>query len=217
MLHFLFQRRNPIFHSTALPVCVIAAVMFLSACFWRESSLASLLSTYLTGRTIAVPGLTFSQYYDVFNREGFTWWSHVRGIGEIVAPPGDFADSELWPRLGNIVGDRIYKRSDVNVNANLFSSDGVAAAGAAGVIAIGLLFAIYLRLLDRVSARWDRSFVVLAVFPVGLVLTNAPFWTTMLSFGGLFWLLVFRFWRTPAVVKIGWRRDRLPAMESGRP
>jgi hypothetical protein len=214
-LHFLLRRRNPIFRSTALPTFAIAAAIFLTACFWNESDLAQLVCNYLTGRTVAVPGLTFSQYHDVFTREGFTWWTHVRGIGGLVAPP-KLAEDELWPRLGNIVGDRVYNKSDVNVNANLFSSDGLAAAGTLGVIVIGLLFAIYLRFLDRISAKWDSNFVILAVFPVGLALTNAPFWTTMLSFGGLFWLLVFRFWPTPLLSKLAGKPAGGPQWEYER-
>jgi hypothetical protein len=200
-LHFLLQRNNPIFRSTALPTLLIAAAVFLSACFWNQSELASLVCTYLTGRTIAVPGLTFSQYHDLFNSDGFTWWSHVRGIGDFVAPPKSFLDDALWPRLGNIVGARVYKSPELNVNANLYSSDGLAAAGSLGVVVIGLLFAIWLRLIDRVSAEWDRNFVVLTMFPIGLAITNVQFSTMLLSFGGLFWLLFFMAWKPWATVR----------------
>jgi hypothetical protein len=201
-LHFILQRNNVIFRSTAFPMVVIAAAVFLSACFWKQSELASLICTYLTGRTIAVPGLTFSQYHDLFGSNDFTWWSHVRGIGRFVAPPDGFLGDPFWPRLGNIVGDRVYKRPEINVNANLYSSDGLAAAGSLGVLVVGLVFAIWLRLIDRVSAEWDRSFVVLTMFPVGLALTNAQFSTAMLSFGGLFWLLFFMAWKPSETVRV---------------
>jgi hypothetical protein len=202
-LHFLLRRNNPIFRSTALLTLLVAAAVFLSAYFWNQSDLAALICTYLTGRTIAVPGLTFSQYFDLFSSEGFTWWSHIRGIDHFIVPPEKFMDDAFWPRLGNIVGDRVYKTPEVNVNANLYSSDGLAAAGSLGVVVIGVLFAIWLRLIDRVSAQWDRDFVILTMFPVGLALTNVQFSTMLLSFGGLFWLLFFMAWKPSAAVPLG--------------
>jgi hypothetical protein len=65
-----------------------------------------------------------------------------------------------------------------------------------GVLVIGLVFAIYLWLLDRASRAWDPHFVVLAVLPVAIAITNGHFFTTLLSFGGIFWLVVFA-WARP--------------------
>jgi hypothetical protein len=96
--------------------------------------------------------------------------------------------------LGYIIGDRLYANPANNVNANLFSGDGVAAAGALGVLLIGLLLAIWLVLLDRSSVRWNRQFALLVTLPIGLSLTNGHFTTTLLSFGGLFWVVIFYFW-----------------------
>lgn len=190
-MYWLLRRKNPLFHSTAVPMVIVAGMMFLSAGFYEQSSIAEMICLYLTGRTIAVPGLTFSQYYDIFSPNNFTWWSHIKGFGSLIAAPPSFSGDPLWPQLGLLIGEHIYKNPEVNVNANLYSSDGLAAAGIFGVIVIGFVTAIWLRLLDRASVGWDRTFVVLVVLPVGLALTNAPFATVMLSFGGMFWLILF--------------------------
>jgi hypothetical protein len=187
---WLLRRKNPIFRSTAVPMVVVAGMMFLSASFYEQSGIAALICLYLTGRTVAVPGLTFSQYYDFFSQNNFTWWSHVKGFSSLVAAPVNLSGDPLWPQLGLLIGEHLYKNPAVNVNANLYSS-GLAAAGIFGVIAIGFVAAVWLRLLDRASAGLDSTFVILAVLPVGLTLTNAPFATVMLSFGGLFWLILF--------------------------
>lgn len=189
--YWLLRRKNPLFHTTAVPTVIVAGTMFLSAYFCRQSGIAALICLYLTGRTIAVPGFTFSQYYDVFSPNDLTWWSHIKGFSSLISAPASFSGDPLWPQLGLLIGAHVYKNPVVNVNANLYSSDGLAAAGSLGVVVVGLAFAIWLRLLDRASVGWDRTFVILAVLPVGLALTNAPFATVLLSFGGLFWLILF--------------------------
>lgn len=131
----------------------------------------------------------FSQYHDLFSAEGFTWWTHVRGVNLVVSSPR-LADHAAWPSLGYIVGDLVYKNIENNHNAHLFASDGLAAAGALGVAAIGVAFAVWLWVLARLSLNWDPILTTLLLLPFGIVLTNVPFTTSLLSFGGFFWLLL---------------------------
>jgi len=170
-------------------------VNFAGPTIYLNNNFASFLSTYLVFRTLALPGLTFSQYSDVFSNHGFTLWSHVRGINIFIAPPDFFADHASWPGLGYIVGDIVYKNIENNVNANLFSSDGLAAAGSVGVLVIGIIFIVWLMLLDNITHAWDRIFVILVTLPLALSLTNGPFFTMMWSFGGILWLGVFYFFK----------------------
>jgi hypothetical protein len=153
------------------------------------------LAIYVVFRTLAIPGLTLSQYFDVFSANGFTYWSHVKGISLLVPPPLAFADDKLWPGLGYIVGDRVYGNPILNANANLFSGDGAAAAGALGIIVISTVLGLWLLALDRIAAKWDQRFAMLAVTPIAIQLTNGHFFTMMLSFGGLLWMLVLYYAR----------------------
>lgn len=147
-------------------------------------------------RSIAIPAQTFAQYADVFDARGYTWWSHVRGISSIVAPPENLSHDPDWPSLGLIVGADFHTaESRTNLNANLFVGEGIAAAGPLGVIVIGLALIAYLRLLNAAAKRWDQNFVIFASAPLALGLTNTHLSTLLLSFGGIFWLALFHFLR----------------------
>jgi len=135
-------------------------------------------------RMVALPGLSFSQYYDIFTSTGYTYWSNVRGIGLIVSPPAAFINDPWWPNLGNIVGDRFYGNTATNANANPFAGEGVAAAGPLGVIVISVATAIWLRVLDWAAQGWSSIFVSLLVVSIGMTLTNGHLSTLLISFGG---------------------------------
>lgn len=189
-IYFCWNRASGFFLSSTTALTFLSGIVFICTALYPVNSFFYSLSTYLIFRTIAIPGLSFSQYFDLFNYYGLTYWSHVKFIDFFVRAPDSFAQDPLWPRLGYIIGDRVYNNATNNVNANLFSGDGAAAAGAAGVICIGLFFAIWLFYLERISRFWDKRFIVLIFVPVALSLSNGHFFTVMLSFGGLFWSLV---------------------------
>lgn len=173
-------------------------VVFLATSLVSLSLLAYALGIFeslvavLLFRTLGLPGLAFSQYVDVFSLSGHTWWSHVKGFASVVPTPSAYAGDPSWPNLGYMIGDRVYGNSGVNANANFFVWDGVAAAGALGVVLVGFACAGFLRAFDQLGSRLDSRFVLLISVPLSLLLTNGSIFTVLLSFGGLFWLLVFR-------------------------
>lgn len=172
-------------------ILILSVVVMFCSLFYLDNNVASFLSTYLVFRTLALPGLTFSQYSDVFSTHGFTLWSHVKGFNIIIASPGFFENHASWPGLGYIVGDIVYNNTENNVNANLFSSDGIAAAGSVGVLAIGVIFTVWLIFFNHVTRTWNQMFVILVTLPLAISLTNGPFFTMLWSFGGIFWLIIF--------------------------
>jgi hypothetical protein len=172
-------------------VAAVAGVVAFAASSWEHSVTADALALFFVNRTIAVPGLTLSQYYDQFSAEGFTFWSHVKGLDLVISAPVTYSSDPLWPGIGYMLGHRVFGNPEFNMNANLFSGDGIAAAGTIGVVLIGMIFILFLITLDRITARWDSSFVLLALLPVAIALTNGHFFTTLLSFGGIFWMLAF--------------------------
>ena len=189
---------------TALSVSV-----FLCCAWYEHNIIVGLIATLLVFRTIALPGLTFSQYHDLFANDGFTWWSHIKGLNLLIPAPSSYEMDAAWPNLGYLVGERLYGNIELDANANLFSGDGVAAAGPFGVIVIGLIFAVWLNWLDRASRGWNRSYAMLVILPVALSLTNGHFFTTLLSFGGLFWMLTFYLYKprgSSACTRCGSRR-----------
>ena len=180
--------------STSLYTLGIAMFAGIASLFTEYSAAVRYFVDVFLLRTITIPGQTFSQYYDLFEARGYTFWSNTRFIDMVVPPPVAFRSDPFWPVLGQIVGAEYYGAdSRMNANANLFAGEGVAAAGPIGVIAIALLLSGWLRLLDRYSRDWNRSFVIAVTIPVGMALTNIHLTTLLLSFGGLFWLAAFRF------------------------
>lgn len=169
----------------------------------KGASSLSFFADLILFRSIAIPGQQLAQYYDLFSSRGYTFWSNVRGISLFVPPPASFASDPRWPVLGQIVGEEFYGFSSrTNSNANAFAGEGVAAAGPVGVLVIGIAMAIYLRILDRAAIGWDRRLVLYALVPVGFALTNVHLSTTLVSFGGAFWVAFLMFLRpqqTPAV------------------
>lgn len=179
---------------TALFTGALAALAAVTSLFTNYSAFVRFLVDLVLLRSIAIPGQTFSQYYDLFSARGYTFWSNTKVINLIVPPPPAFSADPAWPVLGYIVGAEFYGNdSRMNANANLFAGEGIAAAGPIGVLVIACALAVWLRYLDRYSARWDRTFALTVMMPIGLGLTNAHLTTLLLSFGGLFWLLAFRF------------------------
>lgn len=162
----------------------------------RYSAGAKLIADLVLFRSIAIPAQTFAQYSDVFSSRGYTWWSNVRGISSIVPPPQSFVSDPFWPVLGQIVGADLYGMdSRLNLNANLFSGEGVAAAGSFGVLVIGFAMLAWLRVFDTVAKGWNQRFVILITVPLGMSITNTHLSTFLLSFGGLFWLAVMYFYK----------------------
>jgi len=170
----------------------LGALSLVSGLLTGHSSVLRWIADLILVRSIAIPGQQFALYYDLFGSRGYTWWSNVRGISMFVPPPAAFAGDPRWPMLGKIVGEEYGGiASQNNSNANLFAGEGVAAAGTLGVIVIGLVLALYLRVLDRASVGLHRAFVLVLMVPAGLALTNIHLSTMLLSFGGAFFVAVF--------------------------
>lgn len=176
------------------PVLTGGMVVLTAFCatLTNHTALARYFADLILMRAIAVPGQTLGQYHDYFSVAGYTWWSHVRGISAVVPAPHGLGNDPQWPELGLMVGGAYFGFSrGQNSNANLFVGDGVAAAGWLGVLVIGAVFIVWIRLLDRATVRWSPTFVLLIMTPVVMALTNGHLTTVLLSFGGLFWTLVF--------------------------
>ena len=188
-LNYLMARA---FNRTAFLTAALVAISLVGVALPVAPGDLNRIHDLLAVRSMAIPGQTFSQYYDFFTPRGYTWWSNTKGINLIVDPPPSFRADPRWPNLGLLVGaDYSGYDSRQNSNANLFVGEGVAAGGAIGVVVIGLVLALWLRLLDMSARGWNQRFVVLLLVPVGFSLTNGHLSTILLSCGGAFWPIVF--------------------------
>ncbi|MGY6269093.1 hypothetical protein ACXIUT_05335 [Achromobacter denitrificans] len=176
-------------HVTAL-IAGFSALTLLIAFFWRSVGALEKLGFYFLTRLLAYPGVFVAQYYDLFSRLGYTYWSHVSGVNRFVSPPNLLDYDQKWPMLGRILAERSFN-VESNSNASLFATDGAAALGSIGIVVISILLAGWLILLDRATRDWNRRFVLPLLLPIGLALVNVSFFTTLTSFGGIIWLLFF--------------------------
>ncbi|WP_152599732.1 hypothetical protein [Hoeflea sp. BAL378] len=198
-IYMLLSSRIPLFRTTVFHLMLLTFGVGTLLLLDRGSPKVDFALSFLVFRTIAVPALTLSQYNDLFSDFGYTLWSHVKGVNLLITPPGDLAWNPKWPSLGHILGEFVYGDATHNVNANLFSSDGAAAAGSLGILAIGCVLLAWIFMLDRFARHWDPRVTVALVFPCAFSLTNGPLFTSLLSFGGLFWLLLFALYRNRLV------------------
>lgn len=174
----------------------MVVVCMVSAALTESTRAVRFIADLILLRTISIPAQTFAQYFDVFYNKGYTWWSNVTGLNLVIPPPRVFMSDQFWPVLGQMVGAEYYGfQSRVNLNANPFVGEGVAAAGWFGVLAISLAIAFFLRALDRSSIGWNRHLVLSLMVPIGLTLTNVHLSTFLVSFGGVAWLLLFRYYK----------------------
>jgi len=186
--------------------CLAALIDFQ---FFARSN--SLLASIIIHRTFGIPAMTLHWYYSTFTDAGYTLWSHVRGVSWFIQPPTNLAEDPLWPNLGFIIGERVLGNPINNVNANLFSSDGAAGGGLAGILLVSLALCTWIVALNYSSRGWNSMFVISVIIPAALTLTNGPFFTVLLSFGGLFWPVVFEsFWRLRTALHNRRTRASLP-------
>ncbi len=176
--------------SAVFGLCALLALALASS----DSSAtdAAFGRTLVLHRLLGVPAVAFSQYLDFFSEAGFTYWSHVKVISSFVSPPESLAADPFWPKLGLIVGERVYNSIDMNnANANLFAGDGAAAAGALGIVAVGAATAVWIAALKAATSRAHPQLAIVCMVPMAVTLTNCHFFTTLVSFGGLFWPVFF--------------------------
>jgi len=194
-IYLLLSSRIPLFRTSVFHLMLLVFGVATLLSLEKGSPMVDFAVAFLVFRTIAVPALTLSQYNDLFSEYGYTLWSHVKGINLLITAPTELAWNPSWPGLGYVVGDLVYGDASHNVNANLFASDGAAAAGSLGILAIGCVLFVWIYLLDRFARHWDPRFTIPMVFPCAFSLTNGPLLTSLLSFGGLFWLVLFALYR----------------------
>ena len=174
----------------------MAIFCFLASLVTEYSPLSRYFADVVLLRAVAIPGGTFVQYYDLFSGNGYTYWSNIRGLNLLIPPPAAYAQDADWPALGVIVGRAYFPWVEgLNHSASAFSGEGAAAAGSIGILVIGFVLAIFLRVLDKASKRWNQLFVIVALVPIAMALANAHLSNVLLSFGGAAWILIFHFYR----------------------
>ena len=140
------------------------------------------LSSLLLMRTVGTPGLLAAQYQAFFANHPFTYYSHVNGISLLFTYP-------YSQPLGVTVGSYFTGNVDLNANASMWFTDGVAACGLPGILIVSMLASMTFWVVDSAAQRQSVTFAALTLVFAGMDLANVSLFTTLVS-GGLLSLTI---------------------------
>lgn len=165
--------------------------------------LASVVLFVICARTLSMGGLLTAQYYHFFLRNPFTYWSHLKFVSWFVHYP------YVYP-VGQEIGIAFAGTSGLDATTHFYATDGIEAAGLAGLLLIGVVAAFVFWMLDSMARRHDPRMAMLVTAYAAFNLANISIFTTILS-GGLALLMIILF-----LMPLGSReRTRRPRLRVG--
>jgi hypothetical protein len=186
-LYFLFSRFdiNQIYSSLALLLSLSMIALLLL--FPQPGSLVFYISSLFMWRIVGCGGHLNLWYYDYFSNHPLTHYSHI-------GPINFFTKSYPYGNLdlGQVVG-RFYWSEDMNANANFWATDGIAAYGLTGVVIVSIVLLFVMVLLNTITKKFDRKFILLLFIPFLSTLLNTSLFSTMWSGGGIFIIIFLLF------------------------
>lgn len=168
-------------------ICVILGVLFFSSTIIK-GEIARVSYALIFMRSIGIAAQLTPCYVSVFMSHPFTYYSHVNVIN-LVTGMYPFDN----PSLGNAVWGEFSGNDTNNANANFLLTDGVAAGDIIGVLVITIVFYYVLVYLNKLTNIHDHRVVFPFLIPIIVSLTNASLFTTLLSSGLIFAMIIFRF------------------------
>lgn len=157
----------------------------------NENKVNFMVASVLLLRTLGISGLLSIAYIDFFANNPYTYYSHIGIVNKITGayPYGnDVLGKAVWSGFRNVnVEDAM------NANANFLVTDGIAACGVFGVFFISIIFFLLLIYINKVTARYNQTFVFILLLGAVLSLLNVSLFTTLVSCGLLLLILFFRF------------------------
>jgi hypothetical protein len=122
-------------------------------------------------------------FFQFFQDHPYTYYSHIN-IVNAITHTYPYDDS-----LGNVVGGNFWAVK-MNANANLWATDGIAAAGVMGILFVNLILSYVLYILNYATANNNKLFVILLFLPFISMFLNTSIFTSLLS-GGVFLSVLF--------------------------
>ena len=186
-LHALFSRFGVHQIYSSITILFSLSIIVLLLISPQPGSLIFYFSSLLMWRIIGCGGHLNLWYYDYFSNHPQTYYSHI-------GPINFFTKSYPYGNLdvGQVVG-RFYWTEDMNANANFWATDGIAAYGLAGVIIISIVFFFIIVLLNTITKKFDKRFILLLFIPFIVKILNTSLFTAMWSGGGIFIIIFLLF------------------------
>ena len=143
----------------------------------QAGDIVSLALFVVFSRTLGMGGLLTAQYYDFFQRNPFTYWSHIKGVSWFIHYPYQYP-------VGQELGIAYAGTTALDATTHFFATDGIEAAGLPGVILIAFFCAFVFWLLDSAAQKHDPRLAALVTTYAAYNLSNISIFTSLLS-GGL--------------------------------
>jgi len=210
---YILSRNERIPFGLKVVGCIVGllAVLSLATYFISGQNLDSdsnpflfMLFSVIFMRTFCINGVLTGQYFDFFQNNPQTYYSHIKGVSWFAHYP--YANTP-----GIEVGSFYSGDPTLDATAHFWAADGLAAWGLAGVLLISVLCALVFWMLDSCSQRHDIRLVVLVTCYTAFNLSNISIFTTLLS-GGLL-LLMMLLYLLPAKTPHGFRAEPASALQ----
>ncbi len=192
-IFYYFLLRQPRITSARLGV-LIAASCLAPLCLLpliqagSDAGLLPLVPSLIFMRTYGLAGALTGVYADFFSTHPYTYYSHVNLIGAFVHYPYEQS-------LGQEVGYAMVG-AQLDANANFFASDGIAAAGNIGVIAVGVIVGVFLVAANALVSRQGLRLAAVALVPFIMNVCNTSIFTQLFSGGGLALFVMIYLWQS---------------------
>lgn len=164
-------------HSFIIGFLILLSLVLMNL---QENKIVFTVASILILRTICVTGWLTQTYFLFFhNGNPFTHYSHINIVNMLTNNyPYDVP-------LGMAVS---YQSQ--NANATFLLTDGYAAWGIAGIVVIGVIFYLFLEFANSISYNYKLEDLLVLFLPTVSYLLNVSFFTTLLSNGLLFLLIL---------------------------
>ena len=165
---------------------LFALIILTTAAYLRNPSpLNFAFNSLYELRTIGMAGENAAGFdYFAYNH-GFTYWSHLKGINRIVR-------YNFKQDIGNEVG-LMEQGFSTQANTGFLATDGLSAFGFTGIIIIAFVVGGYFWLVDCAASGHEPAFAIAAFSVPSFVLVNGGFFTSLLTDGALFIVLLLQF------------------------
>ena len=184
-IYFLFKKgRFPFGVKMTLAPLALLGGMYLSYALagYEPSPLHEIALFVVLMRVLSINGLLTAQYYNFFQSNPLTYFSHIKGLNLLVHYPYQYP-------VGQEIGLAFAGTTGLDATAHFWATDGIGGLGVPGIVLVSIFCALVFWALDSLSRRHDPRLVALVTTYAAYNLANISIFTTLLS-GGLGLLIV---------------------------
>lgn len=151
-------------------------------------------------RTLSSNGLMTAWYYNFFQSNPHTYYSHIRGVNWFVHFPYDRTAAQE-------IGSVYMGSANADPTAHFWAIDGIGALGLPGVILISAFCGLVFWVLDSAAQKHDPRLAALVTCYAAYNIANISIFTSLYS-GGLA-ILILSLYLMPPDAIAGWRESSL--------